>query len=50
MQFGSVMLDMMFTGREIKTYIPLTEVAKILGGYIPDSITAIELLLEQEIS
>lgn len=49
-QFGTVMLDMMFAGREIKTYIPLTEVAEILGDYLPDTASEIESLLEQEIS
>ncbi|KUP09891.1 hypothetical protein Q73_01295 [Bacillus coahuilensis m2-6] len=49
-QFGSVMLDMMFAGREIKTYIPLTDAVKILGEYLPDSASAIESLLKQEIS
>lgn len=49
-QFGSVMLDMMFTGREIKSYIQLTEVANNLGEYISDSTTSIESLLEQEIA
>ncbi|KAB7672556.1 hypothetical protein [Bacillus sp. B1-b2] len=49
-QFGTVMLDMMFAGREIKTYIPITEVAEILGDYLPDTASEIESLLKQEIS
>ena len=49
-QFGSVMLDMMFAGREIKTYIPLTDAVKILGEYLPDSAIAIDSLLKQELS
>ncbi|WP_040206380.1 hypothetical protein [Neobacillus jeddahensis] len=49
-QFGTVMLDMMFAGREIKTYILLTEVAEILGEYLPDTASEIQSLLEQEIS
>lgn len=49
-QFGSVMLDMMFTGREIKTYIPLTEVTIILGEYLPDSASEIESQLKQEVA
>jgi hypothetical protein len=49
-QFGTIVLDMKFAGREIKTYIPLTKVVKILGEYIPDSASAIELSFKQEIS
>ena len=49
-QFGLVMLDMMFAGRETKTYIPFTEVAKVLGQYLPDSASEIESLLKQEVA
>lgn len=49
-QFGSVMLDMMFSGREMNIYIPLTEVAKILEEYLTHPVTEIESMLKQEIS
>ena len=49
-QFGTVMLDMMFAGREMKTYIVLTDVAKILGEYLTDPASEIESLLKQEIA
>jgi hypothetical protein len=48
-QFGSIMMDMLFAGQEIKTYIPLTEVAKILGDYLTITASEIELMLKQEI-
>ncbi|GHH99700.1 hypothetical protein [Neobacillus kokaensis] len=49
-QFGTVMLDMMFAGREMKTYIPLTDVSIILGEYLPIPASEIESMLKQEIS
>lgn len=49
-QFGTVMLDMMFAGREIKTYIPLTDVSIILAEYLPIPASEIESMLKQEIS
>lgn len=49
-QFGTVALDMMFAGREIKTYIPLTDAVKILGKYLPVSTSVIKSLLKQELS
>lgn len=48
-QFGTVMLDMMFAGREMKTYIPLTDVSIILGEYLPIPASEIESMLKQEI-
>lgn len=49
-QFGTVMLDMMFAGREIKAYIPLTDVSIILGEYLSIPASEIESMLKQEIS
>lgn len=48
-QFGTVMLDMMFVGREIKNYIPLTAVSKILGNHLSISVNEIESILKQEV-
>lgn len=49
-QFGTVVMDMMFTGREIKEYIPLTEVAKNLEAYLTNTASEIESMLKQEIT
>ncbi|MEK4750441.1 hypothetical protein NST77_23390 [Niallia sp. FSL W8-0177] len=49
-QFDSVILDMMFVGRGMNTYIPLTEVVKILEEYSTHPVSKIESMLKQEIS
>lgn len=47
-QFGTVMMDVMLTGREIKTYIPLTEVVKNLEAFLTNTTIDIESMLKQE--
>lgn len=49
-QFGTVMMDVMFAGREIKTYIPLTEVVKDLEAFFTNTTSDIESMLNQEIT
>lgn len=49
-KFGTVVMDMMFTGREIKVYIPLTEVAKNLEAFSTNTTSEIESMLKQEIT
>ncbi|KQL19083.1 hypothetical protein [Cytobacillus solani] len=49
-QLGTEVLEMLFSGRDIKAFIPLTEVVNILIDYIPDSANNIELSLRQEMS
>jgi hypothetical protein len=49
-QFGTVMLDMLFAGGEISTYLPLTEAAKSLRGYLTSTANEIESVLKQEIT
>lgn len=49
-QFGTIILDMRFSGREIKSFIPLPEIAKSLARYFPESDNQIESTLRQEMS
>lgn len=49
-QFGMMMLDLRFSGREIKTHIPLDEVAANLENHFPDFGGSIEQTLIDEIS
>ncbi|MBU5342227.1 hypothetical protein [Caldifermentibacillus hisashii] len=48
-QLGTAMLDMMFTGREIKTYIPVEEVAKKFKTHFPELSSNIDTLLQGEL-
>lgn len=49
-QFGMVILDMKFTGREIKTFIPLKKVVKCLVHHFPELNSQIESTLRHELS
>ncbi|MGE8205838.1 hypothetical protein ACQKP0_14880 [Heyndrickxia sp. NPDC080065] len=49
-QFGEIILDMKFAGREIKSYIPLQEVMKSLVYYFPELESQIETTLLKEMS
>ncbi|MEK4967854.1 hypothetical protein MKX29_09450 [Cytobacillus sp. FSL R7-0696] len=46
--FGMMVMDIKFPGREIKTYIPLTEVVEIFTSCFPDWEKKARLLLQQE--
>lgn len=47
-KFGMMVLDIKFPGREIKTYIPLTEVVENFTSCFPDWEKKARLLLQQE--
>ncbi|MDI7744048.1 hypothetical protein QMK38_18725 [Lysinibacillus fusiformis] len=47
-KFGMMVMDIKFPGREIRTYIPLTEVVEKLTSYFPDWEKKARLLLQQE--
>ncbi len=49
-EFGMMVMDIKFSGREIKTYIPLNEVATYLKCYFPEIEETIEKKLSDEIS
>ena len=49
-QFGTIILDMKFTGREIKSFIPLQEVVKKLVHYFPVLENQIESTLKYEMT
>jgi hypothetical protein len=49
-QFGTIILDMKFPGREIKTYIPLENVAEYLANIFPELEDQINSTLRQEMS
>ncbi|WP_251552390.1 hypothetical protein [Neobacillus muris] len=49
-QFGTIILDLRFSGREIKSFIPLKEVVNTLVLYFPELDSGIEGILRQEMS
>ncbi|MDQ0246507.1 hypothetical protein J2S09_004111 [Bacillus fengqiuensis] len=49
-QFGMIVMDMKFTGREIQTHIPLIDVAICFTSYFPEWKNRVDIVLQEEIS